>query len=302
VAAPGLTDDELNRKEDDAVHKPYDATLKELVERHPVPWLSLLLGRAVDDVQVFNADLSTITAEADKLLRVRGPRPWIINTEFEASYKSGAPLKGLRYSILARCRHGLPIQTIFGLLRPEADGDAFTGTLEEELPDGTKYLLFRYNVVRVRELPAAQLLAGDLATLPLAPISRVSDEELPAVIRRIDERIEHEASPGEAADLWMATSMLLGLVHSGEILKTLLQGVNRMKESATYQMILEEGRQEGMIRGTRQALVWLGLKRFGPASPEIEAKLDAITDLDQLHELTDRLLGVSSWDELLEEN
>jgi predicted transposase YdaD len=298
VAAQGLTDDDLNRKEDDAVHKPYDATLKELVERHPVPWLSLLLGRAVDDVPVFNADLSTITAEADKLLRVRGPRPWIINTEFEASYKSDSPLKGLRYAILARCRHGLPVQTIFVLPRPEADGDAFTGTLEEELPDGTKYLLFRYNVVRVWELPAAQILAGDVATLPLAPISQVSDEELPAVIRRIDERIEDEASPGEAADLWMATALLLGLVHSGEIIKTLLQGANRMKESATYQMILEEGR----LQEARQTLQWLGLERFGPASPEIEAKIESIASLDQLHTLTRRLLGVSSWEELLEED
>ncbi len=77
--------------------------------------------------------------------------------------------------------------------RGRRPGDV-TGKLEEELPDGTKYLLFEYNVVRVWELPVAQILAGDLATLPLAPITQVTAEDLPAVVRRMDERIEREAS------------------------------------------------------------------------------------------------------------
>lgn len=294
-----------------AARKPYDSTLKELVERHPRPWLRLLLGHDVDDVQVIYADLATIVAEADKLFRIRGPRPYIVHTEFEASYKADSPLKGLRYGVLARCRHGLPVQTIFVLRRPEADGNAFTGTLEEELPDGTKYLLFRYNVVRVWELPAEQVLAGDLATLPLAAIARVSEQELPAVIRRIDERIEHEAGPGEAAELRLATSMLLGLTHSGESLTNLLRGVGDMKESAMYQLILEEGRvegrvegwemgrEEGKLQGEREVLRRLGEKKLGPMSLEIRARFERISDPDRLQELVDRLLEVTSWEELL---
>lgn len=294
-----------------AVHKPYDSTLKELVERHPVAWLRLLLGLAVDGVQVINADLATFIAEADKLLRVPGPRPWIVHTEFEASYKADSPLKGLRYIALARYRHGLPVQTVFVLLRPEADGAAFTGILEEELPDGTKYLHFRYNVVRVWELPVEPLLAGDLAMLPLAPVSRVSEAVLPAIIRRVDERIEHEADPNEAGELRAATGLLLGLTHSGERLKTLLQGLRGMRESATYQMIRDEGRVEGRIEGreegraegelreARRMLDRLGAKRIGPMSAEIRARIESINDLDRLEELADRLMAVSSWEELL---
>ncbi len=192
-------------------------------------------------VQVINADLSTITAEADKLFRVEGPEPWIIHSEFETSYKADAPLKGLRYNVLARCRHGLPVQTIFVLLRPEADGEAMSGRLEQELPDGTKHLVFLYTVVRVWELPAEQILAGDLATLPLAPITRVSAEDLPSVIRRMDERIEHEATPSEAEELRAAAFILTGLRHPREVVRTLFQGVHGMKESSTYQAILDEG-------------------------------------------------------------
>lgn len=284
-----------------AAHKPFDATLKELVERHPRAWLSLLLGRPVDDVQVINADLSTIITEADKLFHVRGPRPFIVHTEFEASYRSDSPLRGLRYGVLARYRHDRPVQTIFVLLRPEADGEAFTGVLEEELPDGTKYLQFRYNVVRVWELPAAELLAGDIATLPLAAIARVSDQELRAVIHRIGERIENEAGPGEAGDLWMATSMLLGLTHSRESIRTLLQGVHRMKESSMYQLILDEGEASGQVKEARRILLHQGRKRFGEPDPAILAGLEAITELDRIESLLDRQFEVSSWEELMAE-
>ena len=284
-------------------HKPFDSTLKELVERHPRAWLSLLLGHAVVDVQVFNADLSTIVAEADKLFRVRDPRPYIVHTEFESSYKADSPLKALRYAVLARCRHGLPVRTIFVLLRAAADGDAFTGTFEDELPDGTKSIQFRYNVVRAWELPVEPLLAGDLATLPLAAISRVSEEELPAVIRRIEERIEHEAAPGEAPELRLAISMLLGLTHTGESFNTLVRGIGQMKESAMYQMILEEGREKGEASGrvseARRILLRLGLKRFGEPDPSIRARLEGIAELDRLESLLDRQFEVSSWEELM---
>ncbi len=54
-----------------------------------------------------------------------------------------------------------------------------------------------------------------------------------------------------------------------------------------------------MIRGTRQTLIRQGRKRFGPPSPDVEAKLEAIVALDQLQNVADRLLEVSSWEELI---
>jgi predicted transposase YdaD len=198
------------------------------------------------------------------------------------------------------------VQTIFILQRPDADGPTMSGRLEEELPDGTKYLLFEYTVLGVWELPVARILAGDLATLPLAPITRVSAEDLPAVVRRMDERIEQEATPSEAQVLRTAAPILRGLRHPQETLKTLFQGVRGMRESLAYQMILEEGREEGreqgMLRGTRQTLIRQGRKRFGPPSPEVVARLEAILSLDRLQQLADRLLDVSSWEELLTES
>jgi hypothetical protein len=67
------------------------------------------------------------------------------------------------------------------------------------------YHYFRYNIVRVWERPVEEILGGNIATLPLAPISRVSSAELPAVIKRMPERFETEAEPQEIGDFCDAT-------------------------------------------------------------------------------------------------
>ena len=102
--------------------KPFDAATKELLEKHPRAWLELLLGRELGEVRVVDADLSTITTEADKILRIEEPAPWIVHVEFQSSYDSELPLRVQRYNILAHYRHGLPVQSVVVLLREEADG------------------------------------------------------------------------------------------------------------------------------------------------------------------------------------
>ena len=69
-----------------------------------------------------------------------------------------------------------------------------------------------------------------------------------------------------------------------------------MEESATYQAIIARG----MRKATCTTLLKLGRIKFGPPSEQIEAALQAITDLERLDRLTERLLFVSSWQELLD--
>jgi hypothetical protein len=57
----------------------------------------------------------------------------------------------------------------------------------------------------------ASVLAGGLGTLPLAPLSKVTPAALPGVIRRMQERVQREAAPDEAARFWTATYVLMGL-------------------------------------------------------------------------------------------
>jgi predicted transposase YdaD len=169
------------------------------------------------------------------------------------------------------------------------------------LPDGFLYHEFRYNVVRIWECPADQILAGGLATLPLAPLAKLTEDELPAVIQAIQGRLGRETTKSQADTLWTATYLLMGLRYSDELVDRLLQGVQSMKESTTYQKILREGRAEGRAEEAKSILKRQGSKRFGTPSPRFEAAIDTIADLERLEQLTERILDVTSWEELIGE-
>jgi predicted transposase YdaD len=170
-----------------------------------------------------------------------------------------------------------------------------TGLLQQKLPDGVIYHEFRYNVVRTWELPADEILAGGLATLPLAPLARVKESELSAVIHAMRGRLVREATKNQAETLWTATYLLMGLKYSDELIDRLLEGVQNMEESVTYQKILKKGRAEEAKRILKRQ----GARRFGKPDAHIEAAIDAIADLDRLELLSDRVLEVTAWEELL---
>lgn len=76
-----------------------------------------------------------------------------------------------------------------------------------------------------------------------------------------------------------------------------------MKESATYQAILEEGRAEGEAKGmlaeAKKVLRLLGESRFGPLDAQGATTLESIKDVPRLEELIVKLPHVGSWQELL---
>lgn len=115
--------------------------------------------------------------------------------------------------------------------------------------------------------------------------------------------IETRLTPDEAGRLWTATDVLMGLRYPRQSIAELLRGVHGMKDSVTYQAIVEEGRVEGEAKGILRArledLLLLGRRRFGDAKPEIESALRGIADADRLGRMIAALLDVSSWEELL---
>jgi hypothetical protein len=151
-------------------------------------------------------------------------------------------------------------------------------------------------VIRVWQLSVESLLAGGVGTLPLAPVSDVSEARVPDVIRRMKERLGRERRTRRVRELWAATYVLLGLRYSDAIADLLFQGVLGMEESATYQAIVRKGR----LSEARQILLRQGRKLFGPADETTESALNAIEDMAKLEELTERILDVGSWQELLQ--
>jgi predicted transposase YdaD len=285
--------------------KAYDATTRDLIELDPVAWLKFLHIQVPDPgrVRVIDSDVSAITAEADKVLRIDDQPPWVVHVELQSRRDARMADRLHRYNALLSYRHELPVHSVVVLLRPEAEMPALSGLLEKTLPKRTgAYLQFRYDIIRVWQFPVRELLAGGLATLPLAPISDVKPEELTHVLRTLLERLHKEAPPHQEAMLWTSTEVLLnsryGNDRSDEILsgvQDMILGIHGIEETAVYQRIFAKGR----VHQAREILLRQGRKKFGPPEERIQAAIEVLSDADRLDLLTERILDVSSWEELL---
>jgi predicted transposase YdaD len=294
--------------------KPFDAATKRLVEADPKAWLRFL-GLPGEEADLMDADLSTVTAEADRILHVRNPE-YLAHIELQATYKVDMGDRTLFYNVVAYYRYRLPVESAILLLRKEADGPALSGRVAYGVPDDSGgSLAFRYRVVRIWEKSPEELLNAPLALLPLAPLTGVAENELPGVVQRMEKRIDAEAPVEDRGMLWTTAFLLMGLKYDPEFSRQLLQGVLEMKESSTYQYILQEGRaeglqegraeglQQGMVEGRaeegRRMLLIAGGKRFGAPDAQTQAALEKITSPEQLEQLLARLFEVESWQELL---
>ena len=191
------------------------------------------------------------------------------------------------------------VRTAAVLLRPEADSPVLTGERRLGFPGEVAYDVFGYQVLRVWQVPPQVLLQGGLGTLALAPISAVTEAELPGIIKRMEARLQTRRLRRHADEVWSATFILMGLRNSQELAGQLLRGVRSMKESVTYQAILEEGEAKDRSTEAKKILLRLGQGRFGPPNARVRPVLEGITDVERLEELSERVYQVASWEELL---
>lgn len=289
---------------------PFDSPLKELAENYPADWVALLrLGQGAT-VDVIDSDLSATAYQSDKVIRVHGKTMWLLHLEFQTVRDPWLPRRSLRYNVLLHDRHALPVLTVLVLLRPQADFPHFTGTYEYQGASQRGKTIFEYEVIRVWQQPAEVFLSGGLGMLPLAPVSAVRREDLPQVIRRMGERLQREVPELQRGQLWFSTQLLLGLKYEADFISQLLQGVHGMEESTVYQSLKakflaegemkgkQEGRLEGQVEEARRILVRLGKAMLGEPSARLKRRIDAISDLVTLEDLTARVPKVSTWAEL----
>jgi hypothetical protein len=149
--------------------------------------------------------------------------------------------------------------------------------------------------MRVWEVAAARFLEGPVGGLPLAPISAITEAELPGVVGRMKERLGQGVPPAQVEEVWTAATVLMGLRWSQALVEQVLRGVSGMEESVTYQAIMEKGE----VRANRKTLLLQGRERFGPPDQATLDAINSITDLRRLEELHVRVLKVNGWQELL---
>ena len=275
-------------------HNRLDVSTKELVWDDPAAWADRFGIGPPGPVSVIDSEITTLTASADKVLKVDAPDPYLIDLEPHSYHDTELARKLWYRQVALDYKHDLPVLTVLILLRKEADSPGLTGSYERHLPDGSLTNRYNFRVVRLWQEDPEPYLAGGVNLVPLAPLTDVTDADLPGLIDRMAGRINPEPKP-RADKLWIATLLLMGWRYDARLATQLLQGVwKNMRDSTTYQAILmegrQEGRQEGRIAGERRLLLRQGTKKFGEPDAAIIAAIEAIHDVDRLESLGLRII------------
>jgi predicted transposase YdaD len=285
----------------------FDATLKQLLDACApdwVAWVAPLCGLpATVGATPLDVDLSTVQPVADKVFRLQAPASGLLHLEAQSSWDGDFPSRLLLYNVLLEDRYGGPVHTAALLLRREASSPGLTGAVVRHDANGREYLRFAYTLVRVWELPADVLLAGGLGATPLALLTDDAAPRMQEVVDRFADRVTRETPTAADADLLLSCGFILtGLRYDKAVARALFHGVQKMRESSTYQAILEEGRDEGIklgsIRTRQEDLIALLRERFQSVPPEVEAKVRAATDPAKLQAALLRVIHISAPDEL----
>ena len=175
-----------------------------------------------------NSDLSTVTAEADKVIRVEAQEPWLVHIELQAGHDRTLPRRLLRYNAMLNVRHDLPVHTVAILLHPAADGPELTGVFRQQSPDGRCRVEFCYHLVRAWQWDTEAILTGGVGLLPLATLSAREPDQIPIIVERMKERVDPAAVTAEISELWTSTAVMAGLRFPWELIKHCFGGITAM--------------------------------------------------------------------------
>jgi predicted transposase YdaD len=283
----------------------FDATLKDMGRESPLGFLATFDQPPALPVKLLNVDLSTVTALADLILGLGDPLAEIVHLDFQSSAAAWKHADVMAYHALLYAHYHVPVHTVIILLRPEAAHSNMNGVIHYAPRPGCGRMDFSYQLVRLWEWPAEELLRADLGVAPLAVLGRLPENQsledgLTIVAQRLIERIIKEAPPERVQKLMTDAYLLTGLRLRRDAAARIFRGVRAMQESDTYLAILEEGEEKGQEKATRKAIVIVGQEKCGSPPEEVKSQLENIRDLERLDRMLRCALKAANWGEILQ--
>ncbi|HEV3255362.1 MAG TPA: hypothetical protein VG013_00650 [Gemmataceae bacterium] len=279
----------------------FDATLKDMGRDSPQAFLAAFDRPAALPVKLLNVDLSTVTTAADLILGLGEPLEEIMQFDFQSSAAAWKHADLMVYHALLFAHYHVPVHTVVILLRPEAAHSNLNGVIRYAPRPGRARMDFTYEVVRLWERPAEELLAADLGVAPLAMLGGMPEDlsledGLTGVAQRVVERLMSEAPPDRAKKLLTDALLLTGLRVRRDVAVKIFRGARIMQESDTYLMILDEGQEKAL----REAILLVGEERLGSAEESVKTQLNHVTDLSRLKRMIRRAAKAANWQEILD--
>jgi hypothetical protein len=232
--------------------------------------------------------------------------PWLalVHIEIESPDRTTSIKPRLpSYYIYLRERHGLPVLPIVIYLKVGLDGIGIDSYEERfgELAVQT----FRYLYVGLPGLDAVEYLEGEnWLGVALAVLMRIPKERVPwlgaEALRRLTQSSLNEQQ------IFLLTECVEAYLPLDDTQKAEYENLLKDKlgdevtavNKTSYEKGLEKGREESR-QEIRTMVLHLGRKRFGNPTPETEMRIQLIDDRIKLKSLSERILDVESWDELM---
>lgn len=220
--------------------------------------------------------------------------------EIQSRWHRRVPLHLLDYRTRYRIRRDVKTLSCVILLLPSGSA---TDCYEDD------EVRFHFRLIRVYEMDAREIMEnGPVCLLPLVPLMKGGR----AYVDEADQRIYTSGrNRREKADMLTSMAILSGLVAKELPAMLIARRRDIMIESAAYDIIKQEGIQEGMRKGKmeglkegkasgiRESLAILIESQFGEETVRIRERLDSISDSDRLLELFRVIHQARDADELL---
>ena len=287
--------------------KPYDQASRYLAEQDPEALLSLLKcinPKHKAQIKVLSREIS-ISAKISDLpyLVITKGKQKIVLIEMQTVYDYAIAERIMEYVIRLWFFYKIPTIEVYVLLL--TDKGMPRGKLKPwAMKLGPVSIKVNYQSVLVKawELDAKEALAmGRPSLLPLVPLLKGDRQELITAAQRLAE-MEDRTSHEEMA---LHFFMLAGLRYNPREVLEIMRGaemipIEQLRESSTYQYILQEGLREGEQKGkleeSRNTLLKLIAKRF--PTLDLRSEIEHINDLSILEDLCLKVIDASNADEM----
>ncbi|MEA5597678.1 Rpn family recombination-promoting nuclease/putative transposase [Rivularia sp. UHCC 0363] len=217
----------------------FDNLCKFLVENFPNDFASWLLGEPVTLTELSPKELSLEPIRADALI-LRQSSELILHAEFQTQPDVKIPFRMADYRLRGYRRFPQKrMRQVVIYLRKTNSEEVYKTTFELE------ETLHRFQVIRLWEQPT-EIFLRTPGLLPFAVLSNA--ESKIETLQEVATRIENISDKQIQTDVAASTFILAGLVLKQEDIQRLLRR-DIMRESVTYQLLVDEGKAEGKAEG-----------------------------------------------------
>jgi predicted transposase/invertase (TIGR01784 family) len=222
----------------------FDSTCRRLAEQFPEDFATWLMGRPIEFTVLDPTELSLEPIRADSLILLQGDEE-ILHIEFQTDPTADMPMRlaDYRLRLYRKFPNRIIHQVVIYLRYTTSDR-----VHQEYFEIAGMYAEFR--VIRIWEVPLEELLQYR-GLLPFAALGKSDDPE--KALRQSVRQMKLISDESEQHETIGAAYVLSGLILGVGIISRIIRR-DVMRESVTYQAILEEGREEAReeARATEQ--------------------------------------------------